>query len=114
MTIEDAKQIANGLIQSYIGPDTRVVDMPSFYGALVQALQAAHQQGWKDRGEEGKGAIAMTEWNEDFSVEAFRKLDEIKPLDPGLSGRVALSYTQLSLIIDRMGRSQPTLWHFGS
>jgi hypothetical protein len=33
MTIEDAKQIANGLIQSYIGPDTRVVDMPSFYGA---------------------------------------------------------------------------------
>ena len=104
MTIEDAKQIANGLIQSYIGPDSRVVDMPSFYGALVQALQAAHQQGWKDRGEEGKGAIAMTEWNEDFSVEAFRKLDEIKPLDPGLSGRVALSYTQLSLIIDRMGR----------
>ena len=51
MTIEDAKQIANGLIQSYIDPDTRVVDMPSFYGALVQALQAAHQQGWKDRGE---------------------------------------------------------------
>jgi hypothetical protein len=50
MTIEDAKQIANGLIQSYIGPDSRV-DMPSFYGALVQALQAAHQQGWKDRGE---------------------------------------------------------------
>jgi hypothetical protein len=34
MTIEDAKQIANGLIQSYIGPDSRVVDMPSFYGAL--------------------------------------------------------------------------------
>ena len=25
--------------------------MPSFYGALVQALQAAHQQGWKDRGQ---------------------------------------------------------------
>ena len=45
MTIEDAKQIANGLIQSDIGPDSRVVDMPNFYGALVQALQAAHQQG---------------------------------------------------------------------
>jgi hypothetical protein len=27
------------------------MDMPGFYGALVQALQAAHQQGWKDRGE---------------------------------------------------------------
>ena len=51
MTIEDAKQIAHGLIQGYVGPDHRVMDMPSFYGALVQALQAAHQQGWKDRGE---------------------------------------------------------------
>ena len=48
----------------------------------------------------------MIEWNEDFSVEAFRKLDETKPLDPGLSGRVTLSYTQLSLIIDRMGWEQ--------
>ena len=51
MTIEDAKQIAQGLIQLYIGPDFRVMDVPSFYGALVQAIQAAHQQGWKDRGE---------------------------------------------------------------
>ena len=50
MTIEDAKKIAQGLIQSYIGPDHRVMDMPSFYSAIVQALQAAHQQGWKDRG----------------------------------------------------------------
>ena len=39
MTIEDAKQISNGLIQSYIGPDRRVVDMPSFYGTLVQPLE---------------------------------------------------------------------------
>jgi hypothetical protein len=36
--------------QGYIGPDHRVLDMPSLFGALVQALQAAHQQGWKDRG----------------------------------------------------------------
>ena len=63
MTIEDAKQIAQGLIQVYIGPDHRVMDMPSFYGALVQALQASHQQGWKERGEaessdEALGAVA--------------------------------------------------------
>jgi hypothetical protein len=51
MTVNDAKKIAHGLIQDYIGPDHRVIDMPSFYGALVQALQAAHQQGWKGRGE---------------------------------------------------------------
>jgi hypothetical protein len=30
--------------------------MASFYGALKQALQAAHQQGWNDRAE----ANAMT------------------------------------------------------
>jgi len=28
--------------------------MPSFYGALVQALQAAHAQGWKDRDAEAE------------------------------------------------------------
>jgi hypothetical protein len=30
MTIEDAKKIAHGLIQGYIGPDHRVMDMPGF------------------------------------------------------------------------------------
>ena len=51
MTLKDAQEIAHGLIQGYIGPDHRVMDMQSFYSALVQALQAAHQQGWKDRGD---------------------------------------------------------------
>lgn len=51
MTIEDAKKIAHGLIQGYIGPDHRVMDMPSFYSAIVQALQAAHHQGWNERAE---------------------------------------------------------------
>jgi hypothetical protein len=50
MTAKEAGQIAHGLIEGYIGPDHCVMDMPSFYGALVQALQAAHQQGWKDQG----------------------------------------------------------------
>jgi hypothetical protein len=49
MTLKEAQQIAHGLMQGYIGPDHRVMDMPSFYGALVLALQAAHQQGWNDR-----------------------------------------------------------------
>jgi hypothetical protein len=30
MTLRDAQQIAHGLIQGYIGPDHRVMDMPSF------------------------------------------------------------------------------------
>ena len=47
----EAERVAHGVIQGYIGPDHRVMDMPSFYRALVQALQAAHQQGWKDRTE---------------------------------------------------------------
>jgi len=52
MTYKEAQQIAHGLIQGYIGPDHRVTDMRSFIGALVQALQTAHQQGWNDRGAE--------------------------------------------------------------
>ncbi len=44
MTYKEAGQVAHGLIQGYIGPDHKVMDMASFYGALVQALQAAHQQ----------------------------------------------------------------------
>ena len=54
MTYKEAEQIAHGLIQGYIGPDHQVMDMSSFYGALVQALQAAHQQGWNDRAEAAK------------------------------------------------------------
>jgi hypothetical protein len=49
MTDDQAKQIAHGLIQGFIGPDHRVMDMQSFFGALAQALQQAHTQGWKDR-----------------------------------------------------------------
>jgi hypothetical protein len=49
MTHKEAQQIAHGLIQNYIGPDLRIMDMPSFFGALVQALQAAHHRGWSDR-----------------------------------------------------------------
>ena len=45
MTLRDAQQITHGLIHGYIGPDHRVMDMQSFYRALVQALQEAHQQG---------------------------------------------------------------------
>jgi hypothetical protein len=51
MTDKQAEQIAQGLIQGFIGPDHRVVDMKSFFGALTQALQEAHVQGWKDRAE---------------------------------------------------------------
>jgi hypothetical protein len=49
MTDQDAQQIAHGLIQGYIGPDHRVMDMQSFYRALTQALQEAHVRGWQDR-----------------------------------------------------------------
>jgi hypothetical protein len=51
MTDKEAEQIAHGLIQGYIGPDHRVMNMPNSYGARLQALQAAHKQGWNDRAE---------------------------------------------------------------
>jgi hypothetical protein len=36
----DAKvrQTAHGLIQAYIGPDHKVIDMKAFFSALVQVL----------------------------------------------------------------------------
>lgn len=42
-----AEQIAHGLIQSYIGPDHKVIDMRGFFSALVSALREAHQEGAK-------------------------------------------------------------------
>ena len=44
----EARQIAHGLVQGYIGPDHKVLDMPSFYSALTQALRAAREQGQVD------------------------------------------------------------------
>lgn len=43
--------IARGLIEDYLGPDHRVIDMERFFTALMQALHDAYAQGWKDRGQ---------------------------------------------------------------
>ena len=39
MTDEKAREIAHGLIQGYIGPDHKVIDMKAFFSALEQALR---------------------------------------------------------------------------
>jgi hypothetical protein len=44
----EARATAHGLIQGYLGPDHKVMHMPGFYGALVQALIAAREQGQVD------------------------------------------------------------------
>jgi hypothetical protein len=36
-----ARATAHGLIQGYIGPDHKVLDMAAFYSALVQALKGS-------------------------------------------------------------------------
>jgi hypothetical protein len=43
--------IAHALIQSYLGPDQRVIDMERFFTALMQALHDAYALGWKDHGD---------------------------------------------------------------
>jgi hypothetical protein len=40
-----SEHIAHGFIQSYIGPDHKVIDMRTFFDALVAALRAAHNEG---------------------------------------------------------------------
>ena len=45
----EAKAKAHALIQGYLGPDHKVLNMQSFYSALMQALKAAREQGHADR-----------------------------------------------------------------
>lgn len=44
----EARATAHALIQGYLGPDHRVISIPDFYSALVQALKAARHQGHAD------------------------------------------------------------------
>ena len=45
MTDDDkAREIAKDLIQGYVGPDHKVIDMKAFYSALVQALTDASEK----------------------------------------------------------------------
>jgi hypothetical protein len=44
----EAWQIAHGLVQSYLGPDRRILNLRGFHLALVQALKAARMQGQDD------------------------------------------------------------------
>jgi hypothetical protein len=44
-----ASKMATALIQSYLGPDHKVLDMPTFHSALSQALRQAREQGQVDR-----------------------------------------------------------------
>ena len=40
-----AAEVARSLIQGYVGPDHKVLNMESFFSALVQALESAHDEG---------------------------------------------------------------------
>ncbi len=44
----DADKTATALIQSYLGPDHKVLNMASFHSALSQALKDAREQGQVD------------------------------------------------------------------
>jgi hypothetical protein len=41
---DKTRQTAHGLIQRYIGPDHKLIDMKAFFRALVQALREAKRQ----------------------------------------------------------------------
>jgi hypothetical protein len=47
----EARQVAKELIQGYVGPDHKVINMQSFCSALVQALRAARMRGEDDAGD---------------------------------------------------------------
>jgi len=43
-----ARETAHDLIQGYLGPDHKVINMQACYSAMVQALKAARKQGHAD------------------------------------------------------------------
>jgi hypothetical protein len=45
----DADKAATALIQSYLGPDHKVIDMAAFHSGLSQALRLAREQGQVDK-----------------------------------------------------------------
>jgi hypothetical protein len=45
----DADKTATALIQSYLGPDHKVIDMAKFHSGLSQALREAREQGQVDK-----------------------------------------------------------------
>ncbi len=47
----EARATAHGIIQSYLGPDHKVIKMQDFYGALVYALKTAREQGHAEDGD---------------------------------------------------------------
>lgn len=46
----EARSVAHSLIQDYVGRDHRVLNLPSFHSALVQALKDARLKGQDDCG----------------------------------------------------------------
>ena len=44
----EARATAHGIIQSYIGPDHKVIKMQDLYGGLVYALKTARERGHAD------------------------------------------------------------------
>jgi hypothetical protein len=47
----EARQVADGLMRDYIGSDQKVMSLPNFHAALVQALKAARIKGEDDAGD---------------------------------------------------------------
>jgi hypothetical protein len=45
----DADKTATALIQSYLGPDHKVIDMTKFHSGLSQAIREAREQGQVDK-----------------------------------------------------------------
>ena len=44
-----ARATAHALLQDYLGPDHKVINMAAFYSTIVQALEEAQEQAQRDR-----------------------------------------------------------------
>ena len=53
----DANTVALALIQKWVGPDDKIMDMSAFYDALVKALTDAHKEGENEGGDEASAEL---------------------------------------------------------
>jgi hypothetical protein len=59
--VKSAEQTARSLLQVFVGPEYKIIDMPSFYGALVEALCAALSRAGSCGGGEAHSALGESD-----------------------------------------------------
>ena len=90
--------IAEALVQGYLGPKQRVINMERFFTALMQALHDAYALGWKDRGEIERAKCLTASLAQPISMRrgfARSALGNTKVITPSRNSAEILSWSMI-------------------